>query len=201
MIGFRAQTEAALHRPAPGTGYDHEVTDPAPIRSERLELPLLSRSQLERLTQGDAASVAREIEAELPEEWLEEHRALIALRLRQLAAHPEDAPWLLRPIIATDGPGRRVVGGINFHGAPDERGMPEVGYGLLPAERGRGYAIEAVQAMFEWARREHGIRRFRASVAPDNERSLHLIGKLGFRRVGEQWDPEDGLELVFELDG
>jgi PPOX class probable F420-dependent enzyme len=89
---------------------------------------------------------------------------------------------------------------VNFHGAPDERQTPEVGYGLLPEERGKGYAIEAVRAVFDWARHEHGIHRFRASVAPDNERSLHLIEVLGFRRIGEQWDPDDGLELVFELD-
>jgi ribosomal-protein-alanine N-acetyltransferase len=43
------------------------------------------------------------------------------------------------------------------------------------------------------------VTAFRASVSPNNERSLHLIGKLGFECVGEQMDPEDGLELVFEL--
>jgi RimJ/RimL family protein N-acetyltransferase len=78
--------------------------------------------------------------------------------------------------------------------------MVEVGYTLLPEARGRGYAIEAVRAAFESATRVHGIRHFRAAVAPDKERSLNLIAKLGFRQTGDQWDEEDGLELVFELD-
>ncbi len=176
------------------------MTDAAPIRTQRLELPLLSQSQLERLRAGDAASVATELDARIPAAWVEEYRWLIDLRLGQLVEHPEDRPWLLRPLIATDGEERRVVGGINFHGAPDDRARPEIGYGLLTEERGRGYAIEAVEGVFDWALREHGIRRFRASVAPDNDRSLHLLQKLGFRHVGEPWDPEDGLELVFELD-
>ena len=176
------------------------MTDPAPIRSERLELPLFSREQLRQLLDGDTAGVGEQLDARVPQAWLRGHRWLIELRLRQIDEHPEDEAWLLRPIIAIDGGERRVVGGINFHGAPDERGTPEVGYSLLPDERGKGYATEAVRAVFDWARREHGIRRFRASVAPDNERSLNLIGKLGFRKVGEQWDPDDGLELVFELD-
>lgn len=176
------------------------MTDVAPICTERLELPLLTRRQLRQLLDGDAAGVASQLGARIPPAWLDGYRWLIDLRLRQLDDHPEDEEWLLRPIIATDGDEHRVVGGINFHGAPDERATPEVGYGLLPGERGRGYAIEAVRAVFDWARREHGIRRFRASVAPDNERSLHLIERLGFRRIGEQWDPDDGLELVFELD-
>ena len=92
-----------------------------------------------------------------------------------------------------------VAGTINFHGSPDERGMVEVGYVLLPRFRGRGYAIEAVRALLAWAGRDTRVTVFRASVSPDNERSLHLIGKLGFVRVGEQMDPDDGLELVFEL--
>jgi len=78
--------------------------------------------------------------------------------------------------------------------------MVEVGYTLLPEARGNGYAIEAVRAAFDWATAVHGIRRFRASVAPDNERSLNLIGKLGFTQTGEQWDEIDGLELVFEME-
>lgn len=49
-----------------------------------------------------------------------------------------------------------------------------------------------------WARREHRVTRFRASVAPDNARSQNLIHKLGFVKIGEQWDEEDGLEWVFE---
>jgi ribosomal-protein-alanine N-acetyltransferase len=57
-----------------------------------------------------------------------------------------------------------------------------------------------VRAAFAWATRVHGVKRFRASVAPDNERSLNLIGKLGFVQTGEQWDERDGLELVFELE-
>ena len=70
----------------------------------------------------------------------------------------------------------------------------------LALPSGRGYAIEAVRAAFDWATRIHGIRRFRASVSPDNERSRNLIDRLGFRQVGDQWDDEDGLELVFELE-
>ncbi len=32
-----------------------------------------------------------------------------------------------------------------------------------------------------------------------NAPSLAMAAKLGFRQIGEQMDPEDGLELVFEL--
>jgi RimJ/RimL family protein N-acetyltransferase len=171
------------------------------IRSERLELPLLSLDQLDRLAAGDGASVGADLRATLAAAWLDEVRWLAAMRARQLRLHPDDAPWLLRPILlrAADS-SLATIGYLNFHSRPDERGMVEVGYTLLPEARGNGYAIEAVGAAFDWATRVHGIHRFRAAVAPDNERSLNLIAKLGFRQTGDQWDDEDGLELVFELE-
>jgi len=175
--------------------------DDEPIRSERLELPLLTLDQLDRLAAGNAASVGADLATTFSDTWLAEVRWLAALRAQQLRLRPTDAPWLLRPILLRHDDGSRsAVGYLNFHAGPDERDMVEVGYTLLPAAQGQGYAIEAVRAAFEWATRVHGIRRFRAAVAPDNERSLKLIAKLGFRQTGAQWDDEDGLELVFELE-
>jgi RimJ/RimL family protein N-acetyltransferase len=175
--------------------------DDEPITSVRLELPLLTLAQLDRIADGDIATVAEEIGVVLSPEWLEDVRWLAGLRAKQLRERPQDRPWLLRPIIRRE-PGlpREAIGYLNFHAAPDRHGMAEVGYTLMPSARGKGYAIEAVRAAFDWATREHGVRRFRASVAPDNERSLNLICKLGFVRTGEQWDERDGLELVFELE-
>jgi [ribosomal protein S5]-alanine N-acetyltransferase len=54
--------------------------------------------------------------------------------------------------------------------------------------------------MFDWARGEHGIHRFRASIAPDNAASQAVVARFGFRQTGVQWDDLDGEELVFELD-
>lgn len=39
----------------------------------------------------------------------------------------------------------------------------------------------------------------RATISPDNTASLATIAGFGFAEVGEQWDQEDGLELVFEV--
>jgi [ribosomal protein S5]-alanine N-acetyltransferase len=168
------------------------------VRSERLELPLLSAEQMEALVTGDVPRVEAEIDGRFTIEWLAVYARLLRLRAEQSRADPPVNKWLLRPIVLR-GNGRPVIGAINFHMGPDERGMVEVGYGLQPEYRGRGYAIEAVRALFAWAEQDPAVKVFRASVAPDNERSLNLIAKLGFVRVGEQMDPEDGLELVFEV--
>lgn len=175
------------------------------IESARLEMPLLSLHQLDAIASGETSALAAELgaafTAEFSAEWLQQVVWLAGYRAKQLRERPKDEPWLLRAIIRDEeGSGREAIGYLNFHAAPDQHGMVEIGYTLLPAARGQGYAIEAVRGALDWASRAHGVRRFRASVAPDNERSLNLIGKLGFVRTGEQWDERDGLEFVFELE-
>jgi len=173
------------------------LTEPETVNSARLDLPSLSGAQLEALVAGDVARVAEATNATYSAEWLAENARHLGYRARQLHENPAAQAWLVRPIVLRDD-GRPVIGTINFHAPPNERGMVEIGYSLLPDYRGRGYAIEAVRALLGWAGRQRGVTVFRASVSPDNERSQHLLAKLGFVQVGEQMDEEDGLELVFE---
>jgi RimJ/RimL family protein N-acetyltransferase len=178
------------------------ATDPGPVESERLTLPLLTASRLERLLSGDSESVASEIGAPIPEWWLPEVERLMQYRLKQIGEVPASEPWLLRPIVLRDrAEGPVVIGYLNFHGPPDDRGFAEVGYGLRPDYRGRGYAIEAVRAMFDWAAQAHGIHRFRASISPGNARSENLVRKLGMAHVGAHWDDDDGLERIYTVEG
>ena len=166
------------------------------ISTERLVMPILGLEQLRRLADGDAASVGAQLGVTLGNEWLDAVRILAGLRARQLADRPQDAAWLLRPIVRADT--HEAVGFLNFHRDPDERGMVEMGYTLLPAARGQGYAIEAVRSMFAWAERRPEVRYLRAAIAPDNERSINLVTKLGLVHIGEQWDEDDGRELIYE---
>src|SRR5690554_6361651 len=114
-----------------------------------------------------------------------------SLRTRQPNAQ---APWLVR-VVAAEG---HAVGHAGFHGPPDESGMVEIGYSVVPEFRRRGYAKAIVRALLEHAASEPEVTVVRASVSPDNEASLATIAGFGFTKVGEQWDDEDGLELLFE---
>ena len=62
------------------------------IRSERLDLPLLSLDQLDRLAAGEGASVGADLHAVLPIPWLDEVRWLAGMRAQQLRLRPDDAP-------------------------------------------------------------------------------------------------------------
>ena len=176
------------------------MTAHQPIRTPRLELPALTVEQYDRLLADDRGTVGNELDAEIGADWLEDARWLIRLRREQLRAHPDHQPWLIRPVVRREeGERPEAIGYVNFHAPPSDEGIAEIGYALLPRWRGRGYGVEAARGALAWAARDPRVRTLRASVAPDNDASLRLIGRLGFVQVGEQWDPDDGLELVHDL--
>jgi RimJ/RimL family protein N-acetyltransferase len=54
-------------------------------------------------------------------------------------------------------------------------------------------------ALVHRAATEAGVRTVRVTISPDNAASLATISGFGFVEVGQQWDDEDGLELIFEV--
>lgn len=177
------------------------MTAPEPIRTSRLELPALTVDQYDRLLAGDRDGVGGELEAEIGADWLDDAIWLIGLRREQLRDHPDHLPWLIRPVLRREtGERPEAIGYVNFHAPPNDQGTAEIGYALLEAWRSRGYGLEAARGALAWAAADPRVRTLRASVAPDNDASLRLVGKLGFVQVGEQWDPDDGLELVHDID-
>jgi RimJ/RimL family protein N-acetyltransferase len=160
----------------------------------------MSIAFMRALVAGDLATAESEIGAQVPEEFPEHLDHFLQFRLAQLEEDATIRPWLGRVMVMTEDGVERAVGSIGFHGPPDADGRVEIGYRVDAAHRRRGLASEAVAAMFDWARREYGIHRFRASVAPDNAASQAVIARFGFRQTGVQWDDIDGEELVFDLD-
>lgn len=57
----------------------------------------------------------------------------------------------------------------------------DVGYALLPRFWSQGYAVEAAQAMKEYARDVIGLKRLVAITDPANQGSIRLLEKIGFR--------------------
>ncbi|MFN2388785.1 MAG: GNAT family N-acetyltransferase [Actinomycetota bacterium] len=164
------------------------------IRSERLDLVSTGAPFMRAVLEGRLEVAQGLAGMELPPGWDRRAEWLLRVRLSQIENDPATAPWLLR-LVKLRATGA-MVGHVNFHGPPDTEGWAEIGYEIEPEHRKRGYASEASRAMFWWAA-ERGVASFRASVAPDNQASLALVQRLGFHRIGEQWDDLDGLEHVF----
>jgi RimJ/RimL family protein N-acetyltransferase len=164
------------------------------VETPVLRLVPLSVATMRALVAGDlaAASAASGITAT---PYLADHAWLWNIRLPQVAADPAALGWIARAAVTPEGD---VVGLVGFHGPPDDRGMVEVAYGVDPAFRRRGWARALLATALDWAASEPAVAVVRASISPSNHASLATLRPFGFERVGEQWDEEDGLELLFE---
>jgi RimJ/RimL family protein N-acetyltransferase len=171
------------------------------IRTPRLELVSMTIPVMRALQEKDLETAGREVGAVVTPGLADDLVDFLRYRLAQVDADPSIRRWLGRLMVLTDEDGqRRAIGTIGFHGPPDELGRLEVGYRVEAPYRRRGYAREAVRAMFDWAASAHGIHRFVASVSPENDPSLQLIAGFGFVRTGSHIDDIDGLEYEFEAD-
>ena len=126
-----------------------------------------------------------------------ECRGLWERRSDQCDQDPAVAAWVTG--IVWDAKRQVAVGAAGYHGPPDGAGMVEIGYRIDPAHRRRGYARAALEALLVRAAAEPSVHRVRVSIRPDNLPSSGLALQYGFRQVGDQWDEEDGLELVYEV--
>ncbi|WBO65522.1 GNAT family N-acetyltransferase [Streptomyces camelliae] len=77
----------------------------------------------------------------------------------------------------------RAIGGIGFHGAPDEEGWVEVGYDLAEGARGQGYATEALRTLADWALARDDVRMVIATVEHANVPSQRVVSRAGFTRA------------------
>ncbi|MDQ8704700.1 GNAT family protein [Streptomyces sp. LHD-70] len=81
-------------------------------------------------------------------------------------------------VIARAGDGR-AVGAMGFHSAPVE-GRVEIGYDVVTAARGHGYATAALRALTAWALTQPGVTAVFARTTPDNTASRRVLERAGF---------------------
>ena len=110
--------------------------------------------------------------------------------LRMLVQHVDPHPvFTLYMIRDQDG---LAVGGLGFFGPPDETGTVEIGYGLIPAARGRGLASDAVAHAARIAA-AHGAIRIVADTDLGNLPSQRVLLTAGFTETRRDQD-----KVIFE---
>jgi RimJ/RimL family protein N-acetyltransferase len=165
------------------------------LETQRLALVHLDLASIEAWIQRDAEALERLTSARFlrpvdTPPLLEGDLPRIRDELARGAA--DSAPWLfvLRETREPVG-----VGGT----APAGKGVLLLGYTLWPRHQKRGYAREAVLALCEEGLARPGITRIRATIPVGHVASERVVAAAGFRRVGQDFDPDAGEVGVFEL--
>ncbi len=165
---------------------------PATITTSRLRLIPATETHLRAALQGNAA-LAEAVGRTVPAAWPPEHFDADAVRftLDWLRRRPADTQWGFYCIEmpATDGGPGTLVGAGGFKGGPDEDGIVEIGYSVLPEFQRRGYAHEAVRGWVDFAFSNPRVQLICAHTLASGQASIGVLTKAGFRAMGRGHDP------------
>jgi RimJ/RimL family protein N-acetyltransferase len=103
------------------------------------------------------------------------------------AQRPDERPYAITL-------GEKLIGVVGLTFVEGE--APALGYWLGEPYWGQGYMTEAAKALIEMAHKGHGFEVIAARALADNDASLNVLGKLGFKRVGKPKRDENGRLLV-----
>ena len=154
-----------------------------PIRTARLERRALSMDDLDDHHRmfGSDDTVRYVYEEPLDRAAAAEH-----LQRRMAAILPAEGEWLNLAVVAEG----RFIGecGVGLRSAMHRQ--CEIGYGLLPEARGRGYATEAASAMVDLAFTALGAHRVAGRLDARNLDSARVLERIGMRFEGTFKDSE-----------
>jgi predicted acetyltransferase len=91
---------------------------------------------------------------------------------------------------------KAIIGGICFHGEPDENGEVEIGYGIDVDYRNQGYMTETINGMINWIRNNKKVNIIKAETDVCNISSVRVLKKNGFELFHQI---EDMVTLKLEM--
>jgi RimJ/RimL family protein N-acetyltransferase len=104
------------------------------------------------------------------------------------AQRPDERPYAITL-------NEKLIGVVGFTFVEGE--APALGYWLGEPHWGNGYMTEAAKALIEAAHRTHHFETICARALADNAGSLHVLDKLGFKRVGKPKRDESGRQMLY----
>ncbi len=158
------------------------MTVPEPLQTARLTLVPFTVEFIRTLVDRERAQSM--ISVKIPAGWPDEE---LAERLELYAKWATDSSEVVGygPWIVINRAEDVVVGSAGFQGIPANDGSVELGFGIHPGYRNKGYATEAALALVAWALRQTSVKRVVANCEPANDPSIRVLERVGMVRVHE----------------
>ena len=135
--------------------------------------------------------LGRALDVRVPDNWLQDDEEILPVIAEMLRFDPAYTRWGWWLVLHRAE--RTLIGEVSVRELRDGTGTVEIGYGVVPAYQGQGYATEAAGTVLEWALGQPGVARVVACCLRDNLASRRVLEKLDLRQVGT-----DGALLVWE---
>ncbi len=160
------------------------------IETENLLIISCTPEILTAAIQGDQ-ELAEILGTDVAEGWTEFGTAPLQYSFERLSEDDEARGWWTWfPIHKQD---NVLIGSGGYKGKPDENGIVEIGYEIAPAYRNKGLAKELAKALIDNALKHDSVATITAHTLAHENASVSILLKLGFVKVDEILDPEDGL--------
>jgi len=119
-----------------------------------------------------------------PEFWGEYLRLLQISRTEIEKAFEKDSPFESKTFIAEKKDGSKIGGVRHFNMLHPMGKFLEIGFALVPSERGKGYCTEVVKIMVDYLFLSKDIVRIQAHTDLMNVASQKVLEKVGFKKEG-----------------
>ena len=115
-----------------------------------------------------------------------------------LKADPSAHEWGFRLFVHTSD--KVLMGEGGFKSRPDQEGVVEIGYAIVPEYRRRGFAYEAAKGLADYAFSYPEVKIVQAHTLKDGTASIRVLEKLGMKLVGTSQDPDEGEVLQWRVE-
>jgi len=76
---------------------------------------------------------------------------------------------------------KTIIGGICFHGEPNETGEVEIGFGTDNEFRNKGYMTETISGLVQWIKNNKKVKIIKAETNIENISSVRVLEKNDFK--------------------
>jgi len=159
------------------------------ILTPRLRLISCSLQLIDAILAGDDA-LADYLNVEVPANWSNFGLPIFEFARDKIISHPDDEIWYTYLPILTET--NTLIGSCGYKGKPDEAGVVEIGYEVSVQQRGKGYATEIATHLVQHALQHPDVIKVWAHTLPENNPSALILEKIGFQKIAEVTDIEDG---------
>ncbi len=158
------------------------------IETSRLRLLPCDLNLWEAVLAGNNV-LSQVIGANVPRRWTENAPAFADF-YQQVKKDPSLEKWGGHLIVYR--PDNLLIGSCGYKGQPNAQGEVEIGYEIKASHRERGLATEAANALVDYAFTFPEVKSIIAHTLLEENPSAKVLTKIGFKKAGEEIDPEDG---------